>query len=160
MNNILEMLNENNTQEIQQKAVELAKEIDDISIFFDYSIPSTLWKNCAKVISRKTDEELKPYIKNMLEWIEDINRPGAFRIYFRLKDMDVNYLYNDYVEYIETTIKKNDESALEFLSGLIEKEEIKNKLPIDLYNILKKYNDVFWKNNSEIYRKWMNDNNL
>lgn len=160
MNDILEMLNENNTQEIQQKGIALAKKIDDISIFFDYSIPSTLWKNCAKVISSKTDEQLKPYIKKMLEWTEDINRSGAFRIYFRLKDMDVNCLYPDYVEWIENAINKNDELALEFLSGLIEKEELKNKLPLNIYNILKKYNDVFWKNDSEIYRKWMDDNNL
>lgn len=157
---ILEMLNENNDIQIQEKGIELAKEIKDISLFMLPSMTSAIWKNCAKVIESKSDEELKPYILDLLVWIQDINRSGAFRIYFRLKDMDVNILYPDYIKVVEKCILENDDIWLDWLSGLIERESLKDKLPIHLYRILKEHNTIFWQGNSELYRKFMEENDL
>ncbi len=42
------------------------------------------WEACAEVVARRTDEELTPYLYLLFEWLQDMNWPGAVRIYTRL----------------------------------------------------------------------------
>ena len=35
------------------------------------------WKNCAIVLSEKSDEELAPYLDDLLRWLQDINWEGG-----------------------------------------------------------------------------------
>ena len=42
------------------------------------------WENCAKVISFFTDQMLERFVPRMLEWLMDMNWPGAEIIYARL----------------------------------------------------------------------------
>jgi hypothetical protein len=43
-----------------------------------------VWEPCAKVIASKSNEELVPYLNLLLEWLEDMNWPGAEIICNRL----------------------------------------------------------------------------
>jgi hypothetical protein len=44
-----------------------------------------VWDNCANIICEKSDKELEPYLMQLLEWIQDLNWPGAMRIFNRLE---------------------------------------------------------------------------
>ena len=55
-----------------------------------------IWEPCAMVIAMKTDEELKPYLPLLFEWLQDINWPGAQTIFDRLSQMPVSMLEEDY----------------------------------------------------------------
>ena len=44
----------------------------------------SVWEPCAKVIAMRSDEELKPFLYLLLEWLQDLNWPGASTIYDRL----------------------------------------------------------------------------
>ena len=85
---ILDMLDWHMPTEIQSKGIALARESDEIIPFIQ---PLTLrhnknvWENCALIISEKSDEKLKPYLVELLEWLQDMNWPGAFCVLERLK---------------------------------------------------------------------------
>ena len=46
-----------------------------------------VWGNCAKILSKKTNEELSVYSTELMMWLQDMNWPGAFCIFDRLKLM-------------------------------------------------------------------------
>lgn len=46
-----------------------------------------IWEPCARVIALKSDEELKPYLCLLFEWLQDLNWPGANVIFDRLLKM-------------------------------------------------------------------------
>lgn len=54
INEVFEMLNWNNSEEIQQKGIEEASKIKYISILFQPVENKEIWENCAKVIAKKT----------------------------------------------------------------------------------------------------------
>ena len=74
--------------EVQSEGISLAKNIEDITPFIQ---PLTkehnknVWDNCAVIISEKDDEKLKPHLTELLEWLQDMNWPGAFCILNRLQ---------------------------------------------------------------------------
>ena len=74
--------------EIQSEGISLAKNIEDITPFIQ---PLTkehnknVWDNCAVIISEKSDEKLKPHLTELLEWLQDMNWPGAICILNRLQ---------------------------------------------------------------------------
>ena len=87
INKILDMLDWNMSPEVQADGIVLAKSIGTITPFILPLSPQynkNVWKNCAIVIAEKSDEELKPHLTQLLEWIRDVNWPGAFRILDRL----------------------------------------------------------------------------
>lgn len=53
INEVFEMLNWNNSEEIQQKGIEEASKIKYISILFQPVENKEIWENCAKVIAKK-----------------------------------------------------------------------------------------------------------
>lgn len=88
---IMDMLDWNNSIEVQERGIELAKKVKSINVFIqpgDTSRSKSLWDNCAKVLSTKSDEELRPYLTSLLEWLIDLNWPGALLILDRIKKMD------------------------------------------------------------------------
>ena len=85
---IMDMLVWNQPEEVQAKGRELAREVRCINVFFQPPYPAhgkCVWENCALILAERTDEELKPYISKMFEWLMDINWPGASCIEDRLK---------------------------------------------------------------------------
>ena len=82
------MLNENNDDSIQQRGISEGKKIKNFNAFLQpRSIEKCklVWKNCAIIISSKSDSELIAYLDELFTWIQDINWPGAMLIEERLK---------------------------------------------------------------------------
>lgn len=88
------------------------------------------WDNCAKVLCKKTDEQLEPYLCGLLEWIQDINWPGAMLILGRLKHFSGIKLK----EPVENAVKKakgmqeNGLMWIDYLSELLDNESLEKCL--------------------------------
>ena len=77
------------------------------------------------IISEKSDEELHTYLYKMFDWILDLNWPGAYCIFERLK----RYNDNDWFNYALNDSIKNATLLSEdiWLDTLIELKKLKNK---------------------------------
>ncbi|MBR2444413.1 MAG: DUF5071 domain-containing protein [Clostridia bacterium] len=110
---ILDMIDWNMPLEIQSKGVFLAKKVETIAPFIQPVTPKynkNVWKNCAVIIADKNDEKLKPHLVELLEWLQDMNWPGAFCILERLqKYLDTNAIHSAIIVCIEKAKELNDE---------------------------------------------------
>lgn len=65
-----------------------AKKYKYLYPFIQPAIPGKIiWEPCARVIALKSDEELKPYLYLLFEWLQDLNWPGAYIVFDRLLKM-------------------------------------------------------------------------
>lgn len=99
---IMDMLDWNNSSEIQEKGRKMAKKVRCINVFLQpghMGHCKNVWDNCAIILSERSDQELKPYLHRLFEWLIDMNWPGAYCISERLKkykDIEwYNYILND-----------------------------------------------------------------
>ena len=122
IDDIMDMLDWNCSIEEQLKGLQLAKTIKSINVFIqplDYKHNKNVWENCAKILAERNDEELRPYITSLLEWLKDMNWPGAFIIFERLKNYkDKKWFDLVYNEVINMTEKLEDEIWKKNLSEL------------------------------------------
>ena len=51
-------------------------------------VGKNLWDNCARILYTKSDDELRPYLSKLPEWIQDLNWPGAMTILERLQQFE------------------------------------------------------------------------
>ena len=113
IDDIMDMLDWNRSKEEQEKGLKLARTIKSINVFIqplDSKHNKNVWENCAKVLSERSDEELKPYIISLLEWLQDMNWPGAFTIFERLKNyIDKNVFDWSYRVVMNKALKLDDE---------------------------------------------------
>ena len=95
---IMDMLDWHMSPEIQSKGISLARDIETIIPFIQPLTPKhnkNVWENCAVIIAENSDEKLKPHLVELLEWLQDMNWPGAFCILDRLqKYSDNNSLFS------------------------------------------------------------------
>lgn len=84
-------------------------------------------------------------MNNMFEWIKDMNWPGAFDIYARIKRMNVDCIMENYIYAIKIALKYQDINWLDYLSGLIENPEVYKLLPEEYQKLMTKYYNDFWK---------------
>lgn len=107
---ILDMIDWSKPVETQSKGISLASKFENIVPFIQPLTPKhnkNVWENCAIIISQKSDEKIKPYLVELLEWLQDMNWPGALCILDRLcKYSDNNTIF----EAINTCIEKAKES--------------------------------------------------
>lgn len=85
---IMSMLDWNQPDEIQEKGRELAGNVECFHVFLQpcyVKYNKNVWDNCALIIADKSDEELCPFLSQLFTWLEDMNWPGAFCIWDRLK---------------------------------------------------------------------------
>ena len=84
---IMELIDRNNSIEEQAMGIKLAQDVKCINVFLQPLSPyeKNVWDNCAKILSERTNEELAPYLIELMEWLQDMNWPGAFCILDRLK---------------------------------------------------------------------------
>ena len=153
IDDIMKMLDENNVQELQNKGVELGKKIESINVFIlplNKEYNTNVWKNCAKILASKSDEILEPYLDYLLEWIEDINWPGALIIIERLKQFKENKkFYTVYEDTVKRAFGTNRGMWIANLSKLIEdNEKLRKKLPENLIRIIEA-NKYDFSNNNE-----------
>ena len=115
--------------------------------FNDKTIITKLYNKLSKsIISNvEIDNELKKYMNNMFEWIKDMNWPGAFDIYARIKRMNVDCIMENYIYAIKIALKYQDINWLDYLSGLIENPEVYKLLPEEYQKLMTKYYNDFWK---------------
>ena len=87
---IMSLLDWGNSIEKQEEGIKLAQNIECINVFLQprsKNYNKNVWDNCAKILSARSNEELFPYIIELMEWLQDMNWPGAFCIFDRLKGM-------------------------------------------------------------------------
>lgn len=108
------MLDWNNEKSVQLEGIEFGVNMNNVDAFIQpltelYS--KNIWDNCAEILSRKTDDELKDYLQDLFEWIQDLNWPGAFTILERIntfKDRELVHRIKDKCKHIAT---ENDDNV-------------------------------------------------
>ena len=143
---LYEMLDERKPIEVQEEAIREARKIKSLSVLMQPVEYKLSWKNCAKVICEKKDEELNSYTYEMLEWLRDLNWPGAFLIMERLEKMDSQLLVYAVGYQVKQAILLKDNEWLTYMSYLL-----KNKKLYDAFSenkkcqkILKRYYESYW----------------
>ena len=128
----------------QLQGIELAKEIDDLSLLI---LPCAngeskgLWENCARALYVMSDDRLEPYLPSLLEWLQDLNWPGALIIMDRLKVFSGRKLKKSFIETYNYAVELNNDEGLiwlDYLSELLDNQELKQELPEDVLEHLQK----------------------
>lgn len=131
---IMDMLDWNMHPEIQAKGISLAKNIKTIIPFIQPVTPKhnkNVWENCAVILAEKNDEELKPHLIELLEWLQDMNWPGAFCILDRLQRYsDNNSIHSAINVCIEKAKDCGDEVWESNLYLLLQKRECTGDNPL------------------------------
>lgn len=70
---------------MQLQGRKLAKECEDISPLVQPAAEVDVWVSCAQILYEKSDDILEPHLRKLVEWILDLNLPGASIIFDRLK---------------------------------------------------------------------------
>ena len=121
---IMSLLDWNNDIAEQERGVILAREIKCFNVFFQPGCSfygKNVWDNCARIISEKTDEELAPYLPEMMEWLQDMNWPGAFCILERVKKYEGRgLLMNAYTNCLKCAKALDDETWEDNLKMIFE----------------------------------------
>ena len=99
----------------EQKGIDAAKQIQNLFPFMQPIVvppekSKLVWEPCAKVVAMRSDEELRPFIFLLLEWIEDPNWPGALIIYERLTQMPYAAIKPD-LQFSRNQAQKTDNSC-------------------------------------------------
>jgi hypothetical protein len=138
---IMDMLDWNNSEETQRKGIELAKNIKSINAFVLPMNPGkSVWENCAIILANKPDEILNPYLFRLLEWIEDINWPGALIVLDRLKNFfeteKLSFCVQESVRQAKAT---NNKIWLGSISKLLDNTALSKVLPDECLIIMHKH---------------------
>ena len=150
MNQIYQMLDYKNSIDIQEKGKQLARKITDLSLLITPPASPSVWEQCAIILSEKTDDELVPYLTSILQWLYDLNWPGALTILNRLKNFSGKQLKKSFIDSVVRAINSHDEEGmmwLDYLSELLDNKELKKELPEEILNILEKHynNWGYWR---------------
>lgn len=145
------MLNWKNSPETQLEGISLAKKINNLSLFIQPSAPPSAWEHCASILFEKSDFELEPYLDELLEWLQDINRPGAMIILERLKKFSGEALKSSLENAVLKSEKMPTEDGLmwlDYLSELLDNKTLISILSKDILALLKKHyhNWASWYN--------------
>jgi len=145
------MLDWHNPLDVQRRGIELAKSIDDISEFIFPQQPNynkNVWESCAKILNDKSDAELSTHLEKLLEWIQDLNWPGAIIILVRLKRFsEMSALVPAVARAVKKAIapkdpiwlEEQDEIWLRSLAQLLVNGKLRMTLPKDVLETLEKH---------------------
>ena len=140
--NIYKMLNWENTDETRAEGFRLAKKIEDLSLLILPPASPSVWECCAQVLCEKSDIVLEPYLDSLLEWLQDLNWPGALIILDRLKKFSGKRLKKPFMDRFAYANNLNNEEGLvwlDYLSELLDNEELKAVLPKPIIEKLQKH---------------------
>ena len=143
---LYEMLDEEQPIEIQEAALREARKIKSLSVLMQPVEYKWSWENCAKVICEKTDKELNSYKYEMLEWLQDINWPGAFLIMERLEKMNPQLLLNATIYAVKQALLLKDNEWLTYMSYLLKNKKFYDALSEEkkYQKIMKRYYESYW----------------
>lgn len=141
---IMNMLDWNNDISIQKEGLLFASQIENLDIFIQPNKfgNKAVWENCAEILSQKSDKQLEPYLINLLEWLQDINWPGALIILNRLKCYKGKALKPCLEYVINKTADTDNESDfmwLDYLSELLDNRDLISSLSKRHLSILKRH---------------------
>lgn len=117
---IFELMSWDNDEAAQIRGIEEAKKIRHLSVLFQPMESKSVWENCAKVLADKSDGELKLYLIDMFEWLQDMNWPGADIIYGRLREMPFELIKAEYGICLSSAKKSGDSVWEKVLSDFAE----------------------------------------
>lgn len=108
-----------------QKGIDAAKQTKNLFPFIQPIIvppeaSKMVWESCAKVVAMRSDEELEPFMFMLLEWIQDLNWPGATIIYNRLTRIPYNTIEFAFQHSRIKAEQTNDACWLDVLDDLYE----------------------------------------
>lgn len=139
---IYKMLNWVNSSEVQLEGIRLAREIDDLSLLIQPHAAPSVWEHCANILSEKSDTELEPYLDGLLEWLQDLNWPGAITIAERLKIFNGIKLKKPLENAIIKSNKMSDNEGFmwqDYLSELLDNSVLASNLSEEILTLLKKH---------------------
>ncbi len=122
---IMDMLDWNNSIDIQEQGIRLAQDVKCINVFLQPNSNThskNVWDNCAKILSMRTNEELSPYLIELMEWLQDMNWPGAFCILDILKKMVTDPLFRHSYSICLKYAKAMEDETWESNLTMIEKD--------------------------------------
>lgn len=123
---LYEKLSWNSPQPIQESAILEARSIQDLGLFIQPMMqpnPKAVWKNCARVLADRSDEELVPHLPSLLQWLQDMNWPGADLIK-RLAQIPLQLIRHPLALAISSARQARDEA---WLSSLL---QLENHYPV------------------------------
>lgn len=109
INQIFYMLSGDRDEVTQATGIREAQNIEYLSILFQPIESKSVWENCARVLASKTDDTLAKYQYQMLEWLQDMNWPGAQIIFDRLLEMPASMLSMPFQYSLKKAQALNDE---------------------------------------------------
>ena len=119
---IMSLLDWNKSTNEQTEGIKMAKDVENINAFLqpcNKNYNKNVWDNCARILSKRTDEELSPYLIELLEWLQDLNWPGSFCILERLQKYadapSFNLAFNTCLKYAQALEDDVWESNLRML---------------------------------------------
>ena len=127
----------------QQEGLSMARMVSCLKAFCqpgcrDYS--KDVWDNCAVILCEHSDEELEPYISDMLLWLEDLNWPGALLIQERLTRFQKVDMLAICLNSAVPALEKLEEWAwLGSIAALLCNSRLTDLLKPDTLRILSKY---------------------
>lgn len=127
----------------QAKGMQLAMEVKCLKAFFqpicdDYS--KDVWDNCASIIVQHSDNELVPYLTDMLLWLQDMNWPGADRILGRLLTFSDMVMLSKLVSRFTIALNATEDYSWLFsIAQLMENSELAISIDSKAYDILITY---------------------
>lgn len=149
---IMSLIDWNKSDNEQVDGIKMAEGVENISVFLqpcNEKYNKNVWDNCAKILSKRTDDELSPYLVELLEWLQDLNWPGALVILDRLKVFSGEKLKKPFIDLFTYAVDLNNEEGLmwlDYLSELLDNEQLKAELPKEIIEKLQEHyqNWGFW----------------
>ncbi len=137
---LFDMLSWDSDEETQRKGIELAQHVKCFSVFLQphgLKHSKDVWENCAKIVAAYSDETLKYCLQELLEWLQDMNWPGAEIVLQRLIEFKDPGFLSLFIEHcVKEALVCDDQAWLGNMAALLENDNLKSTLPIDIYNTL------------------------
>ena len=138
----------------QLRGIELAKEIDDLSLLilpYANGESKGMWENCARVLYEISDDRLEKHLPKLFRWLEDLNWPGSWIILDRLTVFSGKKILKPFIDRFNYLCGLNNSEGLmwlDYLSELLDNEELKAELPPKIREQLQKHykNWGWWRN--------------
>ncbi len=103
-----------------QRGLELASKVRYLPPFLQPILPQRTkshWEPCAQVLAARSNNELRPYLYPLFEWLQDMNWPGADTIRARLLHFPFPELEPCYRIAVAEARRTNDDIWLEELEA-------------------------------------------
>ncbi len=139
---IYEMLHWKNSVDVQSRGMELARKLKDISLLVQPAAEPSVWEKCAIILYEKSDEILESQLMELIDWLYDLNWPGALIILDRLKKYNnLNSLSFALSESVKIAVATDNHKWLENMSELLTNEKLTSVIPSDILSILKEHHN-------------------